>query len=112
MDRELLDFNVAVGANGDNGGLKTLGDDHSAGTLGVLLGESSKLLSDLNNVLSAPLVAGRVGTSLGLVAKSVVSVRQDTIELVLEELGDEGGREVKHEDLKVVRKDSIHRQIL
>lgn len=111
MDRELLDLNVAVGANGNNGGLKTLGDDHSAGTLGVLLGENSKLLSDLNDVLGTPLVAGRVGASLGLVAAGVVSVRQDAIELVLEELGDEGGREVKHEDLKVVRKNPIHRQI-
>jgi len=97
---ELLDLNLAVGgSDADNSGLSTLGDNGNTGALGVLLGEQSKLLSDLNNVLGAPLVAGSVGTSLGLVTECVIGVGQNGIQLLLEELGDEGSGEREHEDL-------------
>lgn len=100
VNRELLDLSIAVGrANGNNGRLKALGDDHSTGTLGVLLGQHSQLLGNFNDVLGAPLVTGRVGESLTLVAAGVVGVRQNAVQLVLEELGDEGSREVEHKDL-------------
>lgn len=100
MNRELLDLSITVaGGDSNDGRLKTLGDDHSTGTLGVLLGQHSQLLGNLDDVVGAPLVASRVGTSLSLVAAGVVGVRKNAVQLVLEELGDEGGREVQHEDL-------------
>lgn len=99
---ELLDLGLAVGrANTNHGGEGALGNNSNTGTLGVLLGQLSKLLGDLNHVLGAPLVAGSIGTSLGLVTEGVVSVRQNTVQLLLEELGNEGSREREHEDLKV-----------
>ena len=100
MHLELLDLNdTGRRANGDDGGLSALGDNGNAGTLGVLLGELSELLGDLNNILGAPLVALGVGKSLSLVTEGVVSVGQDAVELLLEELGDEGGGERQHERL-------------
>lgn len=100
MDGELLDQSFTVGrANGNDGGLKTLGYDHSTGTLSVLLGQLSQLLRNLNDVLGTQVVASRVGAGLGLVAAGVVGVRQNAVQLLLEKLGDEGRREVEHEDL-------------
>lgn len=100
MDGELLDLGFTVGrGNGNDGGLKTLGDDHSTGALSVLLGQLSQLLGNLNDVIGAQVVARRVRASLSLVAAGVVGVRQNAVQLLLEELGDEGRREVEHEDL-------------
>lgn len=102
MNSELLDLDGAVGrGNTDNGGQSTLGDDGNARALGVLLGQKGELLGDLDNVLSAPLVAGGVGTSLSLVTEGVVSVGENAVQLLLEELGNEGGGEGEHEDLEV-----------
>lgn len=102
MNLELLDLDGAVGGgNTDNGRKSTLGDDSDAGALGVLLGQQGELLGDLNDVLSAPLVAGGISTSLGLVTESVVGVGEDAVELLLEELGNEGSRQREHEDLEV-----------
>jgi len=44
-------------------------------------------------------VALSVGNGLGLVAECVVGVREDAVELVLEELGNERGGDGKHENL-------------
>lgn len=103
VNGKLLDLDGTVGrGNTDDSGVGALGDDSDTRALGVLLGQKGELLGDLNNVLGAPLVAGSVGTSLGLVTEGVVSVGQDAVQLLLEELGDEGSGEREHEDLEVV----------
>ena len=97
---EGLDLNLTgLGGDGDNSLLGTLGNDGDTSTLGVLLGGESELLGDLNNVVSTPLVALRVDTSLSLVADGVVSVRENTVQLLLEELGDERSGQGEHEGL-------------
>lgn len=101
VDTELLDLDItAGGSDGNDGGLGTLGDNGDTGTLGVHLGEEGELLGDLDNILSTPLVALRVGKGLSLVADGVISVGENTVQLLLEELGDEGSGERKHEGLE------------
>jgi hypothetical protein len=87
-------------AGGNDGWEGALGNNGNTGTLGVLLGELSELLGNLSDVLGAPLVALRVGNGLSLVAEGVVSVWKNTVQLLLEELGDEGGGKRQHEDLE------------
>jgi len=99
-DSELLDFDLTVGLNrSGHSGQGTLGDNSDTRAASVLLRELSKLLGDLDNVVGTPAVALGVGTSLSLVAEGVVSVGQDGVELVLEELRDERSGEGEHEDL-------------
>lgn len=99
-DLELLHLDgTGSRADGDNGRESALGDNGNTGTLGVLLGELSELLSDLGDILGAPLVALGVGNSLSLVTEGVVGVGQDAIQLVLEELGNERSRDGEHEGL-------------
>lgn len=100
LDGPLLDLNLTTGLHGSrDSGQGTLSDNGGPWAVVVLLRQLSQLLGDLNNVLSAPAVALRVRTGLGFVAESVVGVGQDFIELVLEELRNEGSRERKHKDL-------------
>ena len=100
MDVELLHLDLAAGLGGsDNGGIGALGDNGNAGAAVVLLGQLSQLLGDLDDIVGAPAVALGVGTSLGLVAEGVVGVGQNGVELVLEELRDEGSGQREHEDL-------------
>lgn len=100
LDGPLLDVNLTAGLHGSrDSGQGTLSDNGGPWAVVVLLGQLSQLLGDLNNVLSTPAVALRVRTGLGFVAESVVGVGQNFIELVLEELRNEGSRERKHEDL-------------
>lgn len=76
-----------------------MGDDSDSGAAGVLLGQGSQLLGDLDNVCGAPAVVFGIGDGLGLVTDEEVGVGDDAVELVLEELRDEWGREGEHEDL-------------
>lgn len=97
---ELLDLDLTIGLNrGCYSRQGTLGDNSNTRTAGVLLRELSKLLGDLDNIVGTPAVTLGVGTSLSLVAEGVVSVRQDGVELVLEELRDERSGEGEHEYL-------------
>lgn len=56
--------------------------------MGVLLWQGSELLGNLNNVCDPPTVRLGVGESFRFVADEVVSVRNNAVELVLEELRD------------------------
>lgn len=100
VDGELLHFDGTAGrASGSDSGQSTLGHDSNPRAVGVLLGELCQLLSNLDDVGCAPLVALSVGKGLGLVAESVVGVRKDAVELVLEELRYERRGERKQEGL-------------
>lgn len=100
LDGPLLDLNFTVGLGGSrDGGQGALGDNGDPWAVGVLLRQLSQLLGDLNNVFGSPAVALGVGNGFGFVAESVVSVGQDFVKLVLEELRDEGSRKRKHKDL-------------
>lgn len=99
-DLELLHLDgTGSRADSDDGGESALGDNGNTGTFGVLLGELSKLLGDLGDILGAPLVALGVGNSLSLVTEGVVGVGKDAIQLVLEELSNERSRDGEHEGL-------------
>lgn len=101
VDGELLDFDGTAGrASGSDSGQSALGHDSNPRAVGVLLGELGQLLSNLDNVGCAPLVALSVSKGLSLVAECVVSVREDAVELVLEELRNERRGERKHENLR------------
>lgn len=97
VDRVLLDLALALG--GDEGRLGALGDDGDALALAVLLGEVGEGESDVPGGVGGEAVRLGVRGSLGLVADDVVGVGEGGIEGVLEELGDEGGREVDGEGL-------------
>lgn len=100
VHRELLDFDFTAGGNGSgDGGQSALGHNGNSRAVGVLLGQLSQLLRNLDNVGGAPFVALGVSNSLCLVAERVVGVGEDTVKLVLEELGNEGSGERKHKDL-------------
>jgi hypothetical protein len=97
VNGERLDIVVAL--DGNDGGLGALGDDDGTLALGVLLGQVGHVLGDGGNVLGVEVVSGSEGAGLGLVANNVVPVGGGLVELVLEELADEGGGEREHEDL-------------
>jgi hypothetical protein len=97
VDGESLD--VVVALDGNDGGLGALGDDDSTLALGVLLGQVGHVLGDGGDVLGLEVVGLSEGASLGLVADDVVPVGGGLVELVLEELADEGSGEREHEDL-------------
>ncbi len=102
MDLELLDVDLAVGLDHSrDGGEGALGNDSDSGTLGVLLGQLSQLLGDLNNVVGAPGVALGVGASLRFIAEDVVGVGHDAVQLILKKLRDERCGEREHESLVV-----------
>lgn len=90
---------LVLALDGDDGGLGALGDDDGALALLVGLGQVGEVLCDGGNVLCVEVVRLGVGEGLGLVADDVVPVRGGLVEGVLEELGDEGGREREHKDL-------------
>lgn len=105
VDERLLDLvhgvllDRVLALDGNQRGLGALGDDGSALALLVLLGQVGHQLGDLLQVLG--LVALRLGPRcrLRLVADDVVPVRRAGVQRLLEELGDEGSRQRKHEDL-------------
>lgn len=101
VDRVGLDL---VGALlGNDGRLGAVGDDGDTGALGVLLGQVGQVLGNGGNVSSVNTKVVRlgVGGSLGLVANDVVPVLGRLVERVLEELGNEGSRDVDDKDLVV-----------
>lgn len=77
----------------------SLCDNDDTRTLGILLLEGSELLGNLSDVGDTPAMVLGEGKSFGLVANKVVNVRNHAIELVLEELRDEGSREGEDERL-------------
>lgn len=95
----LLSLNTACGRDSSDGGKGTLGNDHDTGALGVLLLEGGELLSNFGDVGQTPAVALGVGEGLSFVADEVVDVGNDAVELVFEELRDEGGGEGEDEGL-------------
>lgn len=100
VDAEFLDLNLAVGlGSSSDGGKGSLRHNGGSRAVGVLLGQLGQLLGNLDDIVSAPRVALGVGTSLRLVTESVIRVGQNGVELVLEELRDEGGRKRQHENL-------------
>lgn len=99
MDGVLLGLNTACGRDSSHGWEGTLCNDHDTGALGVLLLEGGELLGDFGDVGQSPAVALGEGEGFGFVADEVVDVGDDAIELVLEELGDEGGGEGEDEGL-------------
>lgn len=99
VNGELLGLNTACGRDSSHGGEGTLCNDHDTGALGVLLLEGGELLGDFGDVGQTPAVALGVGEGFGFVTDEVVDVRDDTVELVLEELGYEGGGEGEDEGL-------------
>ena len=95
----LLDLNTACGRDSSHGGESSLCNDHDTGALSVLLLKGSELLGDFGDVSQTPAVALRVSEGFGFVANKIVDVGDDAVELVFEELGDEGCREVEDENL-------------
>ena len=100
VDGESLDPILAL--DGNNGGLSTLGDDGNTLALLVLLGKVGEVLGDGGNVGGLQVVGLGVGGSLGLVTDDVVPVRSGLVELLLEELGNEGSVQGEGERLSVV----------
>lgn len=94
-----LGLNTACGRDSSHGGEGTLCNDHDTGALGVLLLEGGEFLGDFGDVGQSPAVALGEGESFGFVADEVVDVGDNAVELVLEELGDEGGGEGEDEGL-------------
>lgn len=100
VDRERLDLILAL--DGNNGGLGTLGDDGDTLALLVLLGKVGEVLSDGGNISGLQVMGLGVGGSLGLVADNVVPVGSGLIELLLEELRNEGSVQGESEGLFMV----------
>ena len=100
VDGESLDLILAL--DGNNGGLSALGDDSNTLALLVLLGKVGEVLGDGGDVGGLEVVGLGVGGSLGLVADDVVPVGSGLIELLLEELGNEGSVQGESERLLVV----------
>lgn len=98
VDGEGLD--VVLTLDGDDGGLGALGDDGDTLALGVLLGKVGQVLGDGGDVGGLEVVRLGVGSGLGLVADNVVPVRGGLVELLLEELGNEGGVEGESKRLR------------
>jgi hypothetical protein len=88
VDRERLD--VVLALDGNDGGLGALGDDGDTLALLVLLGEVGEVLGDGRDVGGLQVVRLSVGGGLSLVADDVVPVGRGLVELLLEELGNEG----------------------
>merc|ERR550539_574200 len=76
-------------------GVGTLGDDHRPSLAAVLLGQHRDCQSYLLHVCCAQVEGISKCGSLSLVSKDNVSIRHDRHHLVLEELDEEGGREVE-----------------
>lgn len=103
MDRKVLDSGLSAGlklVGGDhNGVVNTLGHNHNTGALGVGLGQHSHGLGNGRNVGGLNAVGVGVRLHLGLVANDVVPVDGRSVKGLLEELGQERGRQVHGEDL-------------
>lgn len=100
VDGELLEGDLAAGlGDGDDGGVGALSDDDGALARRVLLGQLGHGRRDGGNVLRLEVVRRRPRPRLRLVANHVVPVRRRAVELLLEELGNEGGGEGEGEDL-------------
>jgi hypothetical protein len=100
VDGESLDLILTL--NGNNGGLGTLGDDGNTLALLVLLGEVGEVLGDGGNVGGLQVVGLGVRGGLGLVADDVIPVGSGLVELLLEELRNEGSVQGEGEGLYVV----------
>ncbi len=83
----------------DNGGIGTLREDHHALALSVLLGETSKALSNVLQVLLVPALTLAKSSSLAVIAHDHISVGQHFLHLVPEEFDQEGGSNVEGEQL-------------
>lgn len=103
MDGDLLDLGLALG--GEERGLGALGDDDDALALRVLLGEVGDVARDVLGGVGGERVRLGVRGRLGLVADDVVAVGDRGVQDVLEELGDEGSREVQDEGLVLRRRE-------
>nr|GFD56517.1 hypothetical protein [Tanacetum cinerariifolium] len=77
-------------------------ENDGPGPLCVLLGAVGDGLGDLLDVLGVDVVRLGKGSGLSLVANEDVDVRKDLIERVLEELSDEGSRQVEDKGLRYV----------
>ena len=100
VDGESLDLILAL--DGNNGGLSALGDDSNTLALLVLLGKVGEVLGDGGNVGGLEVVRLGVRGSLGLVTDDVVPVGSGLVELLLEELGNEGSVQGESEGLFMV----------
>jgi hypothetical protein len=90
VDGVLLDLVLAL--EGNEGGVRALGDDGDTGPLRILLRQVGQGLGnslDIVGNVGQPVGLGVRG-GLGLVADDVVPVDGRGVEQVLEELGDEG----------------------
>lgn len=103
VDGDLLDLGLAL--DGEERGLGALGDDDDTLALRVLLGEVGDVAGNILGGVRGERVRLGVGGRLGLVADDVVAVGDGGIQDVLEELGDEGGREVQDEGLVLGRRE-------
>ena len=100
VDGESLD--VVLALDGDDGRLGALSDDGNTLALLVLLGKVGEVLGDGGNVGGLEVVRLGVGGSLGLVTDDVVPVGSGLVELLLEELGNEGSVQGESEGLYMV----------
>ena len=87
--------------DGNNSLLRALSDHDSART-GVTLGQLSQLLGDLLDILSFPACGLGVGAGLILVTKEQISVLDDSIQTLLEELRNERSAQVQSKHLVVI----------
>lgn len=92
---------VSLALDGDDGGVRALGDDDGSLPGRILLGQVGDVAGDVGDVVGVEGVGVGVGAGLGLVADEVVPVGGRLVERVLEELRDEGGAEAEGEDLVV-----------
>lgn len=103
VDREVLDGGLSASlelVSGDNNGvINTLGHNDNTGALGVGLGQNSHGLGNGGHVSGLNAVRLGVGQNLRLVTNDVVPVDRGSIKGLLEELGQEGSRQVHGEDL-------------
>ena len=92
-----VDSDLVTDSN--NGLISTLGEDNNTGTLGVGLGELSKLDSNFLDIFSFPASNLGVAASLIFVTEDDVSIVEDGIKTVSEGKGNPGSRKVHGESL-------------
>lgn len=84
--------------HGDNSRVCALGDNDRPLPLAVLLGQIGHMARNLGDILCAERMCVGISPGLGLVADDEIPIGCRLIELVLEELRDEGRAEAQDED--------------
>lgn len=97
MDWEFLDLILTLDSN--EGRLGALSDNSNSLSLPVLLGQVGQVLDNILGLLGGQVVRLGISSGLGLITDDIVPVRGGGIDGILEELGDEGGRERQNKDL-------------